>query len=111
MIVDRLIIRHEEDFYNRTADAVEIAFYEGKGTCCLFDLSTNERLFFTNNFELDGRKFNQPNVHLFSFNNPLGACKKCEGFGDIIGIDPDLVIPDTSKSVFNYAIAHGKVQR
>ena len=108
LIVDRLIVRHEEDFYNRTADAIEIAFYEGKGTCCLFDLSTNDRLFFSNNFELDGLKFNQPNVHLFSFNNPLGACKKCEGFGDIIGIDPDLVIPDTSKSVFNYAIAPWK---
>ena len=55
LIVDRLIIKHEEDFYNRTADAIEIAFYEGKGTCCLFDLSTNDRLFFSNNFELDGR--------------------------------------------------------
>ena len=108
LIVDRLIVRHEEDFYNRTADAIEIAFYEGKGTCSLFDLSINKRLIFSNNFELDSLRFTQPNVHLFSFNNPLGACKKCEGFGDIIGIDPDLVIPDTSKSVFDFAIVPWK---
>ena len=108
LVIDRLVVRHEQDFYNRTADAIEIAFYEGKGTCRLFDLKNNKSITYSNAFELDGIKFTKPNIHLFSFNNPLGACKKCEGFGDIIGIDPELVIPDTSKSIYDFAIAPWK---
>ena len=108
LVIDRLVVRHEQDFYNQTADAIEIAFYEGKGTCRLFDLKNNKTITYSNAFELDGIKFTKPNIHLFSFNNPLGACKKCEGFGDIIGIDPELVIPDTSKSIYDFAIAPWK---
>ena len=66
---------------------------------------SKEKILFSNKFELDGIEFTIPNVHFFSFNNPLGACKKCEGFGDIIGIDSELVIPNTSLSIFDDAIA------
>ena len=104
LVVDRLVLRHEEDFYNRVADAVDIAFFEGKGKCSIYKIDTEERFDFSNQFELDGQQFIQPNVHFFSFNNPFGACPTCEGFGDVIGIDPDLVIPDTSLSVFDHAI-------
>ena len=104
LVIDRLVIRKEEDFYNRVADAIEMAFYEGKGLCSLLHPTSGDRVEFSNKFELDGMRFTQPNVHLFSFNNPLGACSVCEGFGDVIGIDPELVIPDTSKSVYDHAI-------
>ena len=104
LIIDRLIVRQENDFYNRLADSIEIAFYEGKGVCSIVNLKNNTQKTFSNKFELDGIIFPQPNIHLFSFNNPLGACSECEGFGDVIGIDPELVIPDTSKSVFDHAI-------
>ena len=104
LVIDRLVVRHEEDFYNRIADALEIAFYEGKGYCSLLNLKDEKRIEFSNKFELDGIDFIQPNVHLFSFNNPLGACPSCEGFGDVIGIDPELVVPDTSLSIYDHAI-------
>ena len=104
LVIDRLVVRHEEDFYNRIADAVEIAFYEGKGYCSLLNLKDEKRIEFSNKFELDGMDFIQPNVYLFSFNNPLGACPSCEGFGDVIGIDPELVVPDTSLSIYDHAI-------
>ena len=105
LVVDRIIVRKEEDFYQRMADAVEIAFYEGKGACSLWSLDQKKRIVFCSRFELDGMTFVSPNLHFFSFNNPFGACKKCEGFGDIIGIDNELVIPDTSRSIFDEAIA------
>ena len=104
LVIDRLVVRHEEDFYNRLADAIEMAFYEGNGVCALLNLKNETKKNFSNKFELDGIVFSQPNIHLFSFNNPLGACPKCEGFGDVVGIDPELVIPDTSKSIFDHAI-------
>ena len=105
LVVDRIIVRKEEDFYQRMADAVEIAFYEGKGACSLWSLDQKKRIAFCSRFELDGMTFVSPNLHFFSFNNPFGACKKCEGFGDIIGIDSELVVPDTSRSIFDEAIA------
>ena len=71
-------------------------------------MENKKRKIFSNKFELDGIKFFEPSIHLFSFNNPLGACSKCEGFGDVIGIDPDLVIPDTSKSIYDGAISPWK---
>ena len=108
LVIDRLITRNNNDFYDRLADAVEIAFYEGKGVCSILQLENKKRKTFSNKFELDGIKFFEPNIHLFSFNNPLGACSKCEGFGDVIGIDPDLVIPDTSKSIYDGAISPWK---
>ncbi|MFD1162271.1 excinuclease ABC subunit UvrA [Hwangdonia seohaensis] len=104
LVVDRIIIRDEEDFFNRLADAIQTAFFEGKGTCIVETLADNGQREFSNIFELDGITFLEPNVHLFSFNNPYGACPKCEGYGDIIGIDDDLVIPNTGLSVYENAI-------
>ncbi|MEN3324150.1 excinuclease ABC subunit UvrA [Mariniflexile soesokkakense] len=104
LVVDRIIIKDEEDFLNRLADAIQTAFFEGKGECFIETLSDNKQRPFSNKFEMDGITFLEPNVHLFSFNNPYGACPKCEGYGDIIGIDDDLVIPNTGLSVFENAI-------
>lgn len=104
LIIDRIITKDDEAFYNRLADAVDVAFFEGKGVCFLQNLETNERFEFSSNFELDGITFLEPNIHLFSFNNPYGACPSCEGYGNIIGIDEDLVVPNTALSVFENAI-------
>nr|WP_315155013.1 excinuclease ABC subunit UvrA [uncultured Flavobacterium sp.] len=104
LIIDRIVVKTEEEFYNRLADAVQTAFYEGKGDCFLQELNEQNRFSFSNNFELDGISFLEPNVHLFSFNNPYGACPACEGYGNIIGIDPELVVPNTTLSVFENAI-------
>jgi len=108
LIIDRIVINEEtledEDFYNRLADAVQTAFFEGKGVCYLQDADTTKRLDFSTNFELDGMTFLEPNIHLFSFNNPYGACPTCEGYGNIIGIDEELVIPNTSLSIYENAI-------
>ena len=104
LIIDRIVVKDEEEFYNRLADAVQTAFYEGKGICHLQELDSHKRFSYSNNFELDGITFLEPNVHLFSFNNPYGACPVCEGYGNIIGIDEELVIPNTSLSVFENAI-------
>ena len=106
LVVDRVIIRKDdEDFNNRLADAIDVAFFEGGGRCEVLDLDNNTRTAFSNKFEADGMQFLEPNVHLFSFNNPYGACPKCEGYGDILGIDPELVIPNTGLSVYEEAIA------
>lgn len=104
LVVDRIITKDEEDFYNRLADAAEAAFFEGKGELCIEKLSDHSERHFSNKFELDGMSFMEPNVHLFSFNNPYGACPKCEGYGDVIGIDEDLVIPNTGLSIYENAI-------
>ncbi|NER16483.1 excinuclease ABC subunit UvrA [Spongiivirga citrea] len=104
LVVDRIIVRDEEDFYNRLGDAIETAFFEGKGTCIVQKLEDKKLKEFSNKFELDGIQFLEPNVHLFSFNNPYGACPKCEGYGDVIGIDADLVVPNTALSVYENAI-------
>jgi excinuclease ABC subunit A len=104
LVVDRVIIKNEEDFYNRLADAIQTTFFEGKGECIIETLNNNKQRPFSNKFELDGISFLEPNVHLFSFNNPYGACPKCEGYGDIIGIDEDLVVPNTALSVYENAI-------
>ena len=104
LIIDRIVVKEEEEFFNRLADATQTAFFEGKGVCYLQDLATNNRLTFSSNFELDGITFLEPNIHLFSFNNPYGACPTCEGYGNIIGIDDELVIPNTALSVFENAI-------
>ena len=104
LVVDRIITKVDEDFYNRLADAIEIAFFEGKGELYIETLSDKVTKEFNNRFEADGLVFFEPNVHLFSFNNPYGACPKCEGYGDVIGIDRDLVIPNTALSIFENAI-------
>lgn len=104
IVIDRIITKNEEDFYNRLADAVEMAFFEGKGTLFMEDLETKSITEFNNRFELDGLTFLEPNIHLFSFNNPYGACPTCEGYGDVIGIDEELVIPNTALSIYENAI-------
>jgi excinuclease ABC subunit A len=104
LVIDRIISKNDEDFYNRLANAVDTAFFEGKGECIIEELADGKQTPFSNKFELDGMLFLEPNVHLFSFNNPYGACPKCEGYGDVIGIDEDLVIPNTSLSVYENAI-------
>jgi len=104
LVVDRIVTKDDEDFYNRLADATQAAFFEGKGEIYLQSLSDNKLRHFSNKFELDGITFLEPNVHLFSFNNPYGACPKCEGYGDVIGIDEDLVVPNTALSVYENAI-------
>ncbi|WP_396196406.1 excinuclease ABC subunit UvrA [Flavobacterium sp.] len=104
LIVDRIVVKEEEAFFNRLSDAVQTAFYEGKGRCYLQEIETHKRLEFSSNFELDGLTFLEPNIHLFSFNNPYGACTSCEGYGSIIGIDSELVIPNTTLSIYENAI-------
>ena len=104
LVVDRIITKEDEDFYNRLADAVQTAFFEGKGICFIENLEDNKVNEFSNKFDLDGMSFLEPNTHLFSFNNPYGACPTCEGYGSVIGIDADLVIPNTGLSIFEDAI-------
>jgi len=105
LIIDRIVVKREdEEFMNRLADAIQTAFFEGKGTCYLQEVATNKRIGFSNNFDLDGMTFLEPNIHLFSFNNPYGACPTCEGYGNVIGIDDDLVVPNTALSVYENAI-------
>ena len=104
LVVDRVITKNDEDFINRLADAVQIAFFEGKGILYIENLSDNSTKEFNNRFEADGITFLTPNVHLFSFNNPYGACETCEGYGDVVGIDDELVVPNTALSVFENAV-------
>ncbi|MDP5100660.1 MAG: excinuclease ABC subunit UvrA [Nonlabens sp.] len=104
IVIDRIIKRDDEDFLNRLADAVDTAFFEGKGICFIEHMDGSKSREFSNKFELDGMEFLEPNVHFFSFNNPYGACPKCEGYGDVIGIDEDLVIPNSALSVYESAV-------
>ena len=103
LVIDRIRTEVSEETQNRMGDSVQTAFFEGKGTC-LVDVDTDVRVF-SDRFELDGIAFEEPSPKFFSFNNPYGACPVCEGYGKIIGIDPDLVIPDKSLSVYEGAIA------
>lgn len=104
LVVDRIVTKNDEDFYNRLADAVQTAFFEGKGICFIQNLTDDKVTEFSNKFDLDGISFLEPNTHLFSFNNPYGACPTCEGYGNVIGIDEDLVIPNTGLSIYDDAI-------
>jgi len=114
VLVDRFTVDAEDpDLAARAADSAQTAFFEGNGTCLVsheFEGSSGEKEY-SNRFELDGLSFEEPSVHLFSFNNPFGACKKCEGFGSVIGIDEDLVIPDKSLSVYEEAVACWKGEK
>jgi len=121
IVIDRVIKNDEDETISRLGDSIQTAFFEGKGDCYVRyklpesyevlpsgeDLGgavENER-FFCDRFELDGIRFEEPSPNFFSFNNPYGACKRCEGYGKVIGIDEDLVIPDKSKTVYEGAIA------
>ncbi|MEX1383100.1 excinuclease ABC subunit UvrA [Lutibacter sp.] len=104
LVIDRIVVKDDEDFFNRLGDAIQTAFFEGKGECIIQNLNTKTETLFNNKFELDSIQFLEPNTHLFSFNNPYGACPTCEGYGNVIGIDEDLVIPNTGLSIYEDAI-------
>mgnify|MGYP001196071813 CR=1 FL=1 len=109
LVVDRILIDFEdEQNIPRYADSIQLSFTEGKGTCGVLNINDGSIQFFNNLFELDGMVFNKPTEHFFTFNNPYGACPKCEGFGHTLGIDHDLVFPDKSLSVYEGAIAPWK---
>ncbi len=103
ILIDRIVVNQEEETLSRIADSVQTAFFEGKGDC--FVEHDGKQTFFCDRFELDGVRFEEPTPNFFSFNNPYGACKRCEGYGNVIGIDEDLVVPDKSKSLYDNAIA------
>ena len=104
ILVDRLkATKADDDYKSRLSDSIETAFWEGEGQCTI--ISDTDHHIFNNKFELDGMTFEEPSVNLLSFNNPYGACSECEGFGSIIGIDPELVIPNRSLSVYENGIA------
>lgn len=105
LVIERITTQNEEAFYQRLAESIEIAFKEGQGRCLLEHIHTKKRAYFSERFEKDGIVFNLPSIHLFSFNNSYGACPVCEGYGKIIGIDKDLVIPDKTRSVYEDAVA------
>ncbi|WP_282126792.1 excinuclease ABC subunit UvrA [Marinifilum flexuosum] len=109
IVIDRIRVSSDEDTKNRIADSLQTAFYEGKGECLvMFEGETHS---FSNRFEADGIEFEDPNVHTFSFNNPVGACPKCEGFGKVIGIDEDLVIPNKTISIYDDAVVCWKGEK
>jgi excinuclease ABC subunit A len=103
ILIDRIVVNNDEETLSRIADSVQTAFFEGKGDCYVDN--EGKLTHFCDRFELDGIRFEEPTPNFFSFNNPYGACKRCEGYGNVIGIDEDLVIPDKSKSVYDNAVA------
>lgn len=120
ILIDRNVVKHnDEDTQFRFSDSIQTSFFEGEGECFIDIISTNEktgerqttRNTFSDKFELEGIHFEEPSVNLFTFNNPYGACKRCEGFGKVLGIDPELVIPDKNLSVFEGAIAPWRSER
>ena len=111
LVIDRSIFKNDKDYINRIIDSIENAFNVGNGSMYLKKLSTNSYHFFTKKFQENGTNYLEPNEHLFSFNNPYGACSKCGGYGDIIGIDPELVVPNTSLSVYDDCIAPWRGQK
>jgi excinuclease ABC subunit A len=105
IVIDRFAVKHDnEENYNRIADSVQTAFMESIGDC-IVDVIGHEQEIFNNRFELDGMSFEEPTPHLFNYNNPHGACPTCEGFGSMMGVDEDKVIPNKNLSVFEGAIA------
>ncbi len=114
ILIDRIVIKNtDEDMVSRLADSVQTAFFEGEGECqveCFLEDKSVKKSF-SNRFELDGITFEEPSTNLFSFNNPFGACKTCEGFGSVIGIDEDLVIPNKALSIYEDAVACWKGEK
>ncbi len=105
ILIDRTVVKKDdEETQFRLSDSVQTAFFEGNGTCFV-EIVGQETREFSDRFELDGIRFEEPTLNLFSFNNPYGACKCCEGYGKVVGLDQDLVIPDKNLSVYEGAIA------
>jgi|TARA_B100001094_G_C18182376_1_gene801695 excinuclease ABC subunit A len=111
LVIDRSIFKNEENYLNRIVDSIENAFNTGNGSMFIKNLVDNSYNFFTKKFQENGVNFLEPNEHLFSFNNPYGACSKCGGYGDIMGIDPELVVPNTSLSIYEECIAPWRGQK
>lgn len=109
LLIDRVVADGEQSTANRFADSVQTAFFEGRGYCSL--IINGEKTDFSTLFEADGIQFAEPSEHLFDFNNPLGACPVCNGFGNVIGIDPDLVVPNKGLSIYGEAIACWKGEK
>ena len=103
LMVDRVVVDHEQNTSNHFADSVQTAFFEGYGECVIW-IDGNKKIF-SERFEADGIQFIEPSEHLFDFNNPLGACPECKGSGIVSGIDPNLVVPDKAKTIYDNAIA------
>lgn len=109
LVVDRAVVRKgDQENIHRLQDSIQTAFYEGRGSCLIDFMNGEQPVEFNNLFELDGMAFTEPSIHLFSFNNPVGACPTCEGFGSIMGVDEDLVIPNQTLSVYEGAVAPWK---
>jgi excinuclease ABC subunit A len=109
LVIDRGSVQIDEDSLSRLADSIQTAFYEGKGTLSVQVLDNSKSIrTFSNSFELDNMTFLEPNTHFFSFNNPYGACPECEGYGNVIGVDEALVIPNTNLSIYDNAISPWK---
>lgn len=104
LLIDRMSVSREKDALSRLADSVETAFFEGDGECLLRFYPARMLHRFSIRFEADGRQFREPDDQMFSFNSPVGACERCEGFGRVIGIDEHLVVPDSSKSIYDGAV-------
>lgn len=107
LLIDRLSLQSEGDELSRFADSAETAFFEGRDSMSVLVWTENGEVVrhdFSKRFEADGITFREPNELMFNFNNPYGACRRCEGFGRVIGLDPDLVVPDKSRSVYDDAV-------
>jgi len=113
LIIDRIVVNKDDDSISRYGDSVQDAYRHGDNICIIrtIDGDSSDGQFFSNRFEEDGLTFEEPSVHMFSFNNPLGACPVCEGYGKVIGIDEDLVIPDKNLSVYEDAIVCWKGEK
>jgi len=110
LVIDRGSVQIDEDSLSRLADSIQTAFYEGKGSLSVQVLGSEDSIrSFSSSFELDGMTFLEPNTHFFSFNNPYGACPTCEGYGNVIGIDEALVIPNTNLSIYDNAISRSGI--
>ena len=112
LVIDRIAVDFsDEDNVSRYGDSIGLAFAEGHGECIIHTVDTSKQTPFSNRFELDGMEFQEPNEHFFTFNNPYGACDKCEGFGQVIGIDPNLVIPNKQLSLYEGAVVPWKGEK
>jgi excinuclease ABC subunit A len=113
IVIDRATVLNDEDNFSRIADSVQTAFFEGHGECIVKVYQEKEvkEEHFSNLFEADGIEFEEPSIHMFSFNNPIGACKACEGYGKVIGIDEDLIIPNKSLSIYQDAVVCWKGEK
>jgi len=105
LVIERILTQDDEESYQKLADSIEIAFQEGQGRCLLENIQTKEQIHFSERFEKDGIVFHLPDLYFFTFNNPYGACPLCEGYGKIMEIDENLVIPDKNLSVYEDAVA------